>query len=104
MSSDRKEIKKQYGKLFDAISAALFEADAIGINIGDNTDEYDPEAGTIIPRLKTAKSAEDVEIIINEEFIKWFGQEYSSSNNEYKLVSEKIWLIWSEFNETETRN
>jgi hypothetical protein len=100
MSSDRKAIKKQYGKLFDEISAALFESDMIGINFGDNTDEYDPEAGTIIPRLKTAKGADDVEIIINEEFIRWFGQEYSSRNNEYKLVSEKIWTLWSEFDKT----
>ncbi len=104
MSSDRQAIKRQYGKFFDDVSAALFEADPIGLNFEDNSDEYDPEAGTIIPRLKTTKCAEDVEIIINEEFVRWFGDEYAAKNNEYKLVSEKIWALWHTFNKIEVQN
>ena len=104
MSSDRQAIKKLYGELFDEVSAALFEADPMGINFEDNSDEYDPEAGTIISHLKTTKCAEDVEIIINEEFVRWFGDEYAAKNNKYKLVSEKIWALWYTFNKTAVQN
>lgn len=59
---DREQIKREYGTLFTLISNALFETNPIGINFDDNTDEYDAEAATIIPRLSSAKSAEDVRI------------------------------------------
>jgi hypothetical protein len=29
----------------------LFEADPMGINFGDNADEYDPETSSILPRI-----------------------------------------------------
>ena len=70
--TERDAIKREYGTLFASISDALFEADPIGINFDDNTDEYDPETGTIIPRLGLAKSAEDVQAIVYEEFCRWF--------------------------------
>jgi hypothetical protein len=47
----RKRLKQEYGELFDQTSAILFRHDPIGINFEDNTGEYDPEAGTILPRL-----------------------------------------------------
>ena len=75
MSDEHKVLKRNYGKLFDAISKVLFEQDPVGISFVDNTDEYDPETGTIIPRLKSARSAEDVQSIVYEEFCRWFGAE-----------------------------
>ena len=49
-------MKRAYGPLFDEVSAILFEADPVrinfGNNFGNNTDEYDPETGTILPRLR----------------------------------------------------
>ena len=58
MTAERDALKRQYGKLFAAISEVLFEADPVGINFEINPDEYEPEAGTIIPRLSSAQSAE----------------------------------------------
>lgn len=52
MDSNCEEVKRIYGKLFADVSDSLFQADPIGINFDDNTDEYALEAGTIIPRLK----------------------------------------------------
>lgn len=69
---ERRRLKAEYGKLFDAISALLFRADPIGINFDENLDEYDPETGTILPRLKTCKSADDVLRVVHEEFVRWF--------------------------------
>lgn len=74
MSSDRNVLKLQFGALFDEVSAALFAADPVGINFGDNTDEYDPQTGTILPRLRGAHSADDVQVLVYEEFCRWFGK------------------------------
>ncbi|WP_202413803.1 hypothetical protein [Duganella sp. CY15W] len=50
----RKAIRREYAVLFDALSKILFEADPLGINFETNTDEYEPEVGSIIT-AKTRK-------------------------------------------------
>jgi len=90
-------IKREYGTLFGSISYALFEADPIGINFDHNTDEYEPEAGTIIPRLDSAKSAEDVQTIVYEEFCTWFSPIDAGPREKYASVSAKIWDLWCAF-------
>lgn len=97
MNIDRDQVKKTYGNLFFAISNALFQADPIGINFITNTDEYDPETGTIIPRLKAANTAQDVQAIVYEEFNNWFGADTAGSQQHYEAVSLKIWELWNEF-------
>ena len=95
--SERKALKKQYGVLYDYVAAALFEDDPIGINFEENTDEYEPEAGTIIPRLAHAHSAQDVLTIVHEEFCHWFGAEDAGPIQKYNSVASKIWELWLEF-------
>jgi len=70
MTTEMTELKKQYGALFDTVSAALYASDPLGINTGGNTDVYDSETGTILPRLKDAHSADDVQVILYEEFVR----------------------------------
>jgi len=94
---ERAELRRKYGALFDEISAALFEADPMGINFVNNTDEYDPEVGTIIPRLAQANTAKDVEVIIHEEFCQWFGLDKSTPKEHLQPVAEKIWDVWQAF-------
>ena len=50
--ADRQRLKAEYGRLFHEVQALLFRHDPIGINFEDNVDEYAPEVGTILPRLK----------------------------------------------------
>jgi hypothetical protein len=57
---EQRRSKAEYGNLFDEITALLFRADPIGLDFGDNADEYEPEPRTILPRLKSCKSADDV--------------------------------------------
>jgi hypothetical protein len=38
--TDRKLLKQRYGAVFDTVAALLFEADPMGINFDENTDEY----------------------------------------------------------------
>jgi hypothetical protein len=97
-NKDQKSIVKQeYGQLFDEITRVLFEEDFMGISCGDNFDEYDLEAATIIPRLHTANSVKDVQRIVHEEFQHWFGKGYVGKLKCYKQVSLKIWKLWCEW-------
>ena len=97
MTVERDALKRQYGKLFAAISEVLFEADPMGINFEINTDEYEPEVGTIIPRLSSAQSAEDVQAIIHEEFGRWFYPVATGPREKYAAVSAKIWSLWLKY-------
>jgi hypothetical protein len=97
MNSERNNPKLKYGSLFDEVSAALFAADPVGINFGGNTDEYDPEARTILPRLDDAHSADHVQVIIYEEFCRWFDKEDAGEIGRYEEVSAIIWEAWLRF-------
>jgi hypothetical protein len=94
MAPEREQLKRQYGLLFDTVAALLFERDPIGINFGDNTDEYDPETGTILPRLASAKSVDDVQTIVHEEFCRSFDKVDVGALEQYREAPEKIWEAW----------
>jgi len=97
MNTERDALKRQYGALFASVSDALFKADPVGINFETNTDEYEPEAGTIIPRLRSAASAEDVQTIVHEEFCRWFDPVNVGPREKYALVAAEIWALWCAF-------
>jgi len=94
MRSERKLLKQKYGALYDMVAALLFDADPIGIHFSDNTDEYDSETGTILPRLAHAKTVDDVETIVYEECCRWFDAEDVGPREKYSEVSVKIWEAW----------
>jgi hypothetical protein len=66
-------------------------ADPAHLNYEVNTDEYDPEVSTIIPRLSSARSAEDVETILKEELLRHFADIGVSTDNLAPLAAE-IWM------------
>jgi hypothetical protein len=70
---DRKAVRRKYAGLYEEVEAILFRHDPIGINFEVNTDEYDPEVSTILPRAVRATSQDEVRQIIREEFEHWFG-------------------------------
>jgi hypothetical protein len=78
---------------FAAVSKAMFDVDPIGINFAYNTDEYDAEAGTVIPRLAVCRSAEDVAQVLLEEFRSWFGIEIPGDLANYRALAADIWLL-----------
>ena len=92
--ADRELVRQMYGPLFTEVSEILFESDPIGINFETNTDEYEPEVGTILPRLITAKSSTDVRRIVHEEFVIWFGPETAGPETNYTAAAQKIWDAW----------
>jgi hypothetical protein len=94
MKSDLNALKLQFGALLQEVSAALFAADPVCINLGGNTGEYDSEAGTILPRLREAHSADDVQVIVYEEFCRRFGNQVAGEIGRYEEVSAIIWEAW----------
>jgi hypothetical protein len=94
VAEKRKAIRLQYGKLFDALSKLLFELDPISINFETNTDEYEPEVGTIIPRLTHAESEADVREIVHEEFCKWFDSKTAGPIENYDAIAPRICMEW----------
>jgi predicted RNase H-like HicB family nuclease len=92
-----KAVKQVYGKLFEKFSQIIFKHDPIGISFINDEDEYDPEVGTILPRLKDCKNFEDLYSMIYEEFVEWFG-DIAGNKEKYAPLAEEFWKTWEEFN------
>jgi hypothetical protein len=91
---ERRRLKAEYGELFDVLSALLFHHDPISIAAaGAPKDEYEPETGTILPRLKDCGSAEDVRRVVHEEFVRWFDPVTAGPENAYAKIAAEIWEI-----------
>ena len=93
--AENKRLKAQYGRLFDDVAEVLFRHDPIGINFEDNTDEYEPEARTILPRLRTCANSDEVVAVVFEEFQKWFHPQIAGGKERYISLSKEIWLLWN---------
>jgi hypothetical protein len=94
IEAEKNRLKAEYGNLFGSIAEILFRHDPAGINFDDNTDEYEPEARTILPRLKDCHSAGDVMTVVHEEFQRWFDPDFAGSKQKYRKIAEEIWQLW----------
>jgi hypothetical protein len=92
----RRQLREEYRELYDPLLALLFRADPIGINFEVNTDEYAPEVGTILPRLKSCTSADDVLQVVHEEFVRWFDPETAGSRDHYWGIAGDVWKLWEQ--------
>jgi hypothetical protein len=90
IAREREALKAHFGSAYDALLRLLFEDDPEGINFGDNTDEYDPEVRTILPRLADCCSIDDVQNVISEEFRRWFGPAAAERRSAYRGIAERI--------------
>ena len=88
-------MKAEYRALFDGVAALLFRHDAAKINFEVNPDEYETEARTILPRLGTCKSVQDVQRIVHEECVRWFDDAIAGPEERYGEIAAEIWQIWT---------
>lgn len=93
----RRRIKAEYNSLFEVVSEILFRLDPIGINFKDNTDEYEPEVETILPRLKTCDSQLKARKVIHQEFSRWFDAETAGDEDRYEEIAQEIWNAWRKY-------
>ncbi len=91
----RRQLRAVYGELFDATAALLFRHDPIGIGFDNpNTDEYEPEAETILPRVSSCHSSGEVVRVVHEEFVRWFGAGNAGPQESYKQIASDLWQLW----------
>lgn len=93
----RRRLKEEYGELFDSVSALLYRHDPIGINFEENTDEYDLEARTILPRLRRCHTLADVHNAVYSEFVHWFDADTAGPPQRYEEIASEIWQLWQEY-------
>lgn len=78
-----------------SVEALLFRHDPIGLNFGNNVDEYRPEAETITLRLPGARSVDEVRRIVHEEFVRWFDQQLAGPESRYGEIAREVWQVWA---------
>ncbi len=91
----RDRVKATYPQLFDEITAILVTYDPLGVMSDENSDEYEPETGTILPRLQHATSAAEVERIVQDEFLYWFGM--GGAEHDLRGAAHAIWVVWQQW-------
>ena len=97
---NRRRLRAEYGELFDVIAALLFQYDPIGVNFDHNTDEYEVETETILPRLSGCQSADDVLQIVHQEFVRWFDPVIAGPQGRYAEVASEIWRVSQQYRRT----
>ena len=81
--------------IFDSLAALFYAHDPMGLAaLGVPGDEYEPEARTVLPRLETCKSEEELVGILHEEFVSWF-QESAGPREKYVELASKVWALWN---------
>ena len=83
----------EYLSLHRGLTELLYRHDPVGLAAsGAPNDEYEPEVGTIIPRLRDAKSPGDVRRIVYQEFLRWLeAEETVGPESAYNRIAEEIW-------------
>jgi hypothetical protein len=89
---DEREAMRRYDELVAAVKAAVDAADPIGLlELGAPIDEYEPEIGTIVPRVAKAADVAEVHRIVHEEFGRWFGKDTAGPFAAYEAPAREIW-------------
>ncbi len=80
------------------MAALLFRHDLVGIAFeNENTDEYEPETGTILPRLRGCESASEALRVVHEAFVPWFDAGTAGPEERYAEIASEIWQLWQRY-------
>ena len=96
---ERQRLRAAYGDLYQDLADLLFRLDPVGINFEGNSDEYEPEMGTILPRLRACRSEDDVLSVVHEEFVRWFDAGTAGTKERYRKTAAEIWELWKKHND-----
>jgi hypothetical protein len=96
---ERRRLKEAYTELFAEVNTLIFRHDPMGLRAaGCPGDEYEPEVGTILPRLHEARGPDDVERIIQQEFGRSFGSPGEPTGDNplsYPPLARAVWQLWA---------
>ena len=93
-----KEKKKEYQSLLVKLTEILYALDPIGIVDDDMpNDEYMPEAGKIIPRLREANSPEGLSVIMYQVFAYQFDEKSAGCPSKYISAAKEFWKFCEQY-------
>ena len=84
----------------DIVGWILFQHDALGINMGENINEYHPEAEDITVQLDRCEGVGDVMLVIDEVLSSWFFKDWgdiktsSTKHEQLTQMGTQIWSAW----------
>jgi hypothetical protein len=93
---ERRRLVRGYEHLVASIEELLFRHDPIGINFGDNTDEYRGEAEVLVLYRGRAASVVDLRRIVHDVFVKWFDADLAGPESRYGEIAAEIWALWGD--------
>jgi len=104
IAEERERTKREYGAFFAEVQAIIARHDPIGIIFDDAPHaaetEYEAEVGRIIPRLRGARTFDDVQRIVDQEFDRWFWVGVSKDSRRrarFRDIAREIWDAWNRF-------
>ena len=87
---ERERIRAACGELFAEMAAILARHDLVGLA---PRNRYEPEVGTVLPRLAEAADASEVQRILHEEFDRWFDPDIRMAPEaEFATAANEIWM------------
>jgi hypothetical protein len=94
----RKRYQAHYRALYGQLLEILFQLDPIGVHQHD-AEKFVPELATMLPRLREARIADDIEQIILEELRRWYGRRRLASLDQERLTDATIAICsaWNHF-------
>jgi hypothetical protein len=90
----RRRVAPDQTPTVDALEALLFRHDPLGLDLGDNLDEYRPEAETLALRRDEVRSVSDARRVTHEEFVRWFGADTAGPPDRYAGIAREVWELW----------
>jgi hypothetical protein len=92
VDKQKHERGRGYGWLHDDLVDILYRHDpiGIGITIDGPLNEYEPEATSILPRLRGVSTVAEVSAILRLEFIRWFDEDLAGPIETYLPIAEEI--------------
>lgn len=90
-SKRRSELRAKYSALFASFAEILFRLDPAGINFEINPDEYEPEVGTILPRVIDATSVDEIVPVLRDELARWFGAGIPRPGITYEEIARELY-------------
>ena len=95
----RQRFQARYRALYDEVLEILFQVDPLGVHGRATAEKFVPEVATILPRLREARSAEDLEQIIQQELRRWYGRRHLTRQLPERLApaASAIWSAWQRF-------
>lgn len=86
------------------LASMLFVADPIGLDSGTNTDEYLPEAETVVIGLPPTAGPDDVLTLLHTTFVTLFDSDIAGPRNRHTELAGRIWKHWATYRDQSSDN